>query len=200
MVAEGFPKSNGAASRRSADDRWARSTTGRPRRPFRPGMLMAGCAAGSLGTLLAIVGVALAVRARDTLPPLTADGLAAAERHWEEHARNNYDLDVEISGRQSGQIHIEVRLGRATKVTRNGVSPQRRTWDTWTVPGMFDTLGQELDLAAQPDGAFGQPGARAVMRVSFDTELGLPRRYERFVLGTPLEVRWEVTRFQTLER
>jgi hypothetical protein len=63
---------------------------------------------------------------------------------------------------------------------------------------MFDTLEQELDLAARPEGAFGQPGARAVMRALFDPELGLPRRYERFVLGTAYEVRWQVTRFETV--
>jgi len=171
---------------------------GAPRRQFRASLLLAGCAAGSLVTLLAIFGVGLVLRARSTLPPLAADDLAAAERLWEENAPGDYNLEVEIGGRQSGRFHVEVRSGKATHVTRNGVPPQRRTWDTWTVPGMFDTLHQELELAEKPEGAFGQPGARAVERVVFDDQLGFPRRYERFVLGTVYEVRWEVTQFEAV--
>ncbi|HUY35845.1 MAG TPA: DUF6174 domain-containing protein [Pirellulales bacterium] len=162
--------------------------------------LAAGCALGSVATLLGIIGVALVLRNRSALPPLTADDLAAAQRLWDEQGPSDYDLDVEIGGRQSGRFRVEVRSGKPTQVTRNDVSPQRRTWDTWTVPGMFDTLQQELDLADRPDGAFGQPGARAVMWAVFDAQLGYPRRYERFVLGTPYEVRWEVTRFEAVDR
>ncbi|HEV3025817.1 MAG TPA: DUF6174 domain-containing protein [Pirellulales bacterium] len=159
---------------------------------------MIGCALMLVGMVLGTIGTGLVLRTRSLLPPLTADGLAAAEERWKEHESADYNMDVEIGGRQPGHFHVEVRSGRATKVTRNGVEPQRRTWDTWTVPGMFDTLEQELDLAARPEGAFGQPGARAVMRALFDPELGLPRRYERFVLGTAYEVRWQVTRFETV--
>jgi hypothetical protein len=188
--------SNGDTEGPSTDDGSA-SAVGRPRR-FRASMLAAGCAVGSLVTLLTFAGVALFLRTRGTVPPLTADDLEAAERLWDEFGPADYDLDVELGGRQSGRFHVEVRSGRTTKVTRNGVPPQRRTWDTWTVPGMFDTLYQELELAAQPDGAFGQPGARAVQRANFDDQLGFPRRYERFVLGTVYEIRWEVTRFEAV--
>jgi hypothetical protein len=192
--------SNGVVHHLASSNCPTPSAVGRPRRKLRASMLLAGCAVGSIGSLLAIVCGVLFLRSTKALPPLTADDLAAAERLWAERGPSDYDLDVEIGGRQSGRFHIEVRSGRTTTVTRNGVQPQRRTWDTWTVPGMFDTLDQELELAARPEGAFGQPGARAVMRAVFDDDLGFPKRYERFVLGTVYEIRWEVTRFEAVGR
>jgi len=187
--------SNGETLGSSANEHSTLSSAGPPRQ-FRASMLATGCAAGSLVTMLAIVGMALMMRARGTIPPLTSDDLAAAERLWEEHGPADYDLEVDIAGRQSGRFRVEVRAGKTIHVTRNGVPPQRRTWDTWTVPGMFDTLHQELDLAAQAGGAFGQPGAEAVERAVFDDQLGYPRQYERFVMGTVYEIRWEVTHFE----
>jgi hypothetical protein len=198
MVARGPHKSNGSASGGSDMAGPASSGVVGTRRPLRGNLFLFGCPLMLLGIVLGAVGTSLVLRRREALPPLTADVLAVAEQRWNEREPGNYNLDVEIAGRQTGHFHVEVRSGRVNCVTRNGVAPQRRVWDTWTVPGMFDTLQQELDLAA-PDGAFGQPGARAVMRAIFDPELGFPRRYERMVMGTPYEVRWDVSHFEILE-
>ena len=110
-------------------------------------------------------------------------------------------LAVVLSGNQSGQIHIEVREAQATGMTRNGVSPkQQRTWVYWTVPGQFDTIEDEMEKAADPAHGFPAPaGSRVVQKADFDPMDGHPLRYHRIVLGTQLEIRWDVTRFEAVK-
>ena len=62
---------------------------------------------------------------------------------------------------------------------------------------MFDTLHQEIENAQDPDGPFGSPpGSQVVERAAFDERFGYPRRYQRIVMGTELEIAWEVVGFR----
>jgi len=152
-----------------------------------------------LGGVLALLVGAVAVwwATRDDLVELTAADLAAAEARWQQSGCDDYDLTVQLSGRRSGVFKVRVRDGKSVQVTLDGISPRRGTWETWTVPGQFETLGLELENAADGTGPFGAPpGATVVLRVQFDPELGYPREYRRSVLGTPLEISWEVTEFR----
>ena len=88
-------------------------------------------------------------------PRLTAAELEQAELRWQAARLDDYDMDVQVAGRQPGIFHVEVRGGEPATASRNGFVPRRGTWDVWTVPGMFETLQQELDQAANHAGPFG---------------------------------------------
>lgn len=152
--------------------------------------------------LLAIAGavVLLLARFRDPLPPLELADLEAAEARWRAEGPADYDLDLKLGGARPGSVHVEVRGGRVTAMTRDGRTPsQRRTWDVWSVEGQFDTLYRELELADAPAREMQVDAAtRLVLRAQFDPRLGYPRRYRRIVLGEGPEVYWEVTRFRPL--
>jgi hypothetical protein len=135
------------------------------------------------------------------IPDLSDASFQAAQEKWMQKGPENYDMDIKIEGNQPGVVHIEVRGGEVTKMTRDGRSPrQRRTWDVWTVPGQFEMIERELELAADPEGEMqASRGTRLWLRCEFDPELGYPRRFHRAVFGGGAEVYWEVTRFAESE-
>lgn len=154
----------------------------------------------TIGGLAVGLGLAVALLvywSRGDMPPLTRARLDEAIARWEQYGPSSYDLDVVIRGRQPGTVHIEVRRGEVVAMTRNGRTPaQRRTWEFWTVPRQLESLEIELEAADDPQRGFGAPaGARVVQRAIFHPDLGYPLRYERIVLGTPLEVEWETVHF-----
>jgi hypothetical protein len=154
----------------------------------------------ALGAAL-VVGVVIAWQSGNRIAKLTPEALVAAQRRWNEHGPASYNLDVSLSGSQNGSIHVEVRDGEVSTMSRNGIVPhQRRTWEYWTVPGQFDTIEEESEMAKDPTGGFpAPPGAQVVQRAEFDSTYGYPRRYHRSVLGTQLEIRWEVTSFRAVD-
>jgi hypothetical protein len=171
---------------------------GENRRRVRPAPLMLGVA---LGLVLAVVAIfVFAVLTRDSLPRLSEADYRAAVSRWEARGPADYNLDLEIAGNRPGKVHVEVRAGQVTRMTRDGVEPkQKRTWDYWSVPGQLDTIGEELEMARDPAASFGNRDAtQVVMWAEFDPRYGYPRRYERVVLGTDFETRWHVTRFEPL--
>jgi hypothetical protein len=153
----------------------------------------------SLGLLLPLALV-IYFRSAGQLPGLTSERLAAAESQWRSQGASSYEMDIRIGGRQPGLVHIEVRDGQTTAMTRDGVTPKRRaTWDAWSVPSMFDTLEIELAGAANPAKAFGAPAdARVIELAEFDPQLGYPRAYQRSILGTTLDMSWQVAQFRPL--
>ena len=170
-----------------------RRRAGRRRRPILLGI--------GLGAVVAlVVAAALVIAKRPNEARLTEADYEAAMAGWDEKGPASYDVDVELSGKRPGTIHVEVRDRQVTHMIRDGVEPrQRRTWDVWSVPGMFDTLGQELENARNPAASFNTPAAsQMVMWAEFDVKYGYPRRYDRVVLGADFEVHWRVTRFEPI--
>jgi len=155
-----------------------------------------------LGLVVAVfAGFALAIwLGRNPLPRITRANLEAAIERWEKHGPASYNIDLMLGGKRPGPIHVEVRKGEVTAMTRDGVTPsQRRTWGYWTVPEQFETLRADFDSADDSEHPFGAPaGSQSVMRAEFDAELGYPKQYQRQVLGTDLDVQWEVTRFEAI--
>jgi hypothetical protein len=156
--------------------------------------MSAGCLLGSLVALVLFLEYFVAHR----LPPMTEATLDAAEKQWARAGRPSYNLDLEIRGAEPGPVHVEVRKGEVVTMQRNGVTPeQRRVWDVWTVPGQFETLEREMQLAADP---VHQMDATADTRLSlqceFDPVYGFPRQYHRLVYGGGPEVYWRTTRFE----
>ena len=149
---------------------------------------------------LACVLLLLILRRGPALPEITRADLAAAEKKWDATHPPGYDMDVTIGGRQPGVVHIEVRGGTVTKMTRDGITPsQSRTWEYWTVPEQFETIRQDFD-SSETEGGFGAaPGAQTILKAEFDQRYGYPRRYERHVLGTDLTAEWTALRFEAVE-
>jgi hypothetical protein len=146
--------------------------------------------------VLGAVVLALEVFVADRIPALTTDRLAEAHALWLRAGPASYDIDLEIRGERPGPVHVEVRNGEVTVMTRDGRSPDKRTWRYWAVPGQFDTLEQELVLAEDPQHeANMQAGARMRLRCDFDRRNGFPRRYQRTVFGGGPDVYWQVNRF-----
>jgi hypothetical protein len=156
--------------------------------------------AGLLGAGLAIlVGIVVLMwLARDSVPPLSESDLTAAEERWRQNGPGSYDATIRITGTRAGEVRYEVRDGEVVAMQRDGVSPaQRRTWDAWTVPNLFDTVHTEIEAAETPERGFGAPpDARVILRAEFDDQYGYPVRYERHVLGTELAMGWEFIDFQ----
>ncbi len=87
--------------------------------------------------------------------------------------------------------------GQPVALTRDGITPKRvDTWQAWTVAGMLETLRLELELAETPQKAFGVPQrSQVVLRAEFDPHNGLPRRYQRIIVGADNELSWTITKF-----
>jgi hypothetical protein len=131
------------------------------------------------------------------IPELTEVALAEAEGRWDAAAVASYDMDIEIRGARPGRVQIEVRDDEVTAMTRDGRSPPPRTWAVWSVPGMFETLERELELAEDPVHEMqASAGTQLRLRCEFDSQLGYPRRYHRIVTPGGPEVFWEVMQFE----
>ena len=143
--------------------------------------------------LVVLAGFALSLgiifALRRSLPPLTAADLDAAKARWADMAPPDYEVEIVVSGAQPATYTVEVQAGRAVAATRNGAPlKQPRTWETWTVPGMFGTLDSDVQSLEE--------GAHFVVRCEFHPHYGYPAKYESFRADTRHQVDWEVTRFE----
>jgi hypothetical protein len=155
----------------------------------------------ALGSLAAIAMTLVVWRLMQpaVAPTLTQADLDAAVRRWQASGPKNYRMDVEVAGKRSGQVHIEVHDGEPTAMTRDGRTPPSRVWHYWTVEGLFDDLEQELSAARDPARSYGAaPDAHVIQRVQFDERLGYPVEYQRDVLGVDQAMGWRVTKFEPL--
>jgi hypothetical protein len=147
----------------------------------------------ALACLLVVLRVFFAQRTTE----LTEPRLAEAEELWERAGPANYDMDIEIRGARPGRVHIEVRDDEVTAMMRDGHTPPKRTWNVWSVPGLFETLERELQLAEDPVHEMNAAaGTQLTLGCDFDPQFGYPRQYQRFVSGGGPEVFWQVIRFE----
>lgn len=147
---------------------------------------------------LAVAGVMLAVQYffAERLPELTEATLQVATERWNKNGPASYDMEIELRGAQPGRVHVEVRDKEVTMETRDGRTPGRWTWDVWSVPGLFETLGQDLQTSIDPAKEIeAAPGTKWRLRCEFDPEFGVPLTYHRIVTGGP-EVYWQVVEFK----
>jgi hypothetical protein len=153
----------------------------------------------AIGSIVfAIVALLLAVEffVVERIPPMTQADVDRAKKLWLERGPTDYDMSIELRGAQPGKVEVSVRHRVVAAETRNGRVPPEHTWDTWSVPGMFDTLEKDLDIAENPEQTIqAPPGAKWQLFCEFDPDLGIPRRYHRLASGGP-EVYWRVTKFE----
>jgi Family of unknown function (DUF6174) len=154
--------------------------------------------AGGLFGVVAAIAVLLELFVAHRLPPLTEETLSAAEKKWDATKPASYNLDLEIRGAEPGPVHLEVRNGEVVAMQRNGITPdQRRVWDVWTVPGQFEMLEREMELAADPVHQMdATAGTRLTLQCEFDPHYGYPQQYHRLVYGGGPEVYWRTVKFK----
>ena len=108
--------------------------------------------------------------------------------------------EIQVRGNQPATYYVEVRGGDARLALRNGKPlTQRRTFSTWSVPGMFATMSRDVDALERR--AAGQADASTPdlnLRATFGPRYGYPARYRRLQYRSSVEVEWEVTRFEVV--
>ena len=151
---------------------------------------------GSIAFALVSLVLALEYFVVERIPLLTESELNGAKKRWQEHGPASYDMDIELRGAQPGNVQVNVRNRVVTAETRDGRVPKEHTWETWTVPGMFNTMETDMEIAEDPEQAIqAAPGTKWQLRSEFDPMLGIPRRYHRLATSGP-DVYWRVTRFE----
>lgn len=155
------------------------------------------CLPIAVGTILGVC-LALYLARRffgDPTPELTAELLQAAEQRWTAAAIRDYDVEVELKSRQLETYAVEVRHGEAQRALRNERPlKQLRTFETWSVPGMFETIHTDL---ANSDRAKNPHVPQMTLQAEFDPDTGVPLKYRRIEWKTgSLEISWRVTRFE----
>jgi hypothetical protein len=156
-------------------------------------------AAGLLvGTLLGLIVTLVILRwwFADRTPPLTEDALRSARQRWKQAGPASYNVEIRVQGPQPATYRVEVRDGQAVAAFRNGRPLlQRRTFGTWSVPGMFGTIDRDLAQLKQQREKGEQ---QLTLRADFDPVTGMPRRYVRMERSAAADVIWDVTRFEEI--
>ena len=163
---------------------------------------LAGLAIGAVGTL-----VVLRIINRDPTPRLTPEMFYAARDKWKASAPPDYDIEIQVAGPQAATYRVEVRDGQPSAASRNGQPlNQRRTFGTWSVPGMFSTMSRDIDVVERRVAGQAKPGEiELILKAEFDPQYSFPRRYQRIEWGsrrgsTAVTVTWEVTEFRVSEK
>ena len=134
---------------------------------------------------------------QDRLPAFGRETYDQAWELWKSRSPANYNISIEVSGRQPAVYEAEVRNGVTTSARRNGHPlTQLRTLGTWSVPGMFNTIG--YDVGAIETNAPETP-TDLTIRGIFDEQWGYPSRYQRIQWGSDTEVYWCVLSFKVFE-
>ena len=145
---------------------------------------------GAAITIAAVVGVVKLVRA-NRLTPMTRDAFNAARSKWDSNKLTDYEITVEVSGMQPGVYEVIVENGIAIAATFDGRALTRqRTFGTWAVTGMFDTLARDLETNDREH--------YLMLGAEFDPEYGIPMKYQRIEIRTGAHdaLQWTVTRFE----
>ena len=157
-----------------------------------------------VGTLVGLVVTLVILRWRvyDPTPALSAEALREARELWRQRGPSDYDVEVRVEGPQPGTYRVSVRGGQAIKAFRNDRPlTQQRTFGTWSVPGMFATIGRDVEqVERRASGNADRFTPDLTLRASFDRELGYPRRYVRMESGSTRDVSWEVTKLEAAAR
>ena len=176
------------------------SGTNPPHSPYQPKPRWAAVLLGSGLALVIVIAYAL-VRIRNPLPKLDRSQWEAASAKWEKHGPASYLLHVEVGGRQPATYSVEVRNRIPHKAWRDQVElTRRRTFATWTIPGMFDTVNTDLeDHEHQTSGTPSKRRGRLVQSARWDEQYGIPLEYRCIELGTQTTFSWKIEHFEVLD-
>jgi hypothetical protein len=159
---------------------------------------LAGLAIGAIGSL-----VVLRIVNNDLTPRLTPAAYYAALERWKAAAPPDYDIEIQVTGPQAAVYRVQVRGGQPTAAWRNNQPlHQRRTFGTWSVPGMFSTMARDVDVVERRAAGRSKPGeVELILKAEFDPKYSFPRRYQRIEWGSrrgsdAVTVTWVVKEFR----
>lgn len=161
--------------------------------------VFAGITAGIVISLIGMAAIAVLSQGRAS-PLLTPELFETAQAKWKEQQPRDYNIEVVVRGNQPATYYVEVRGGDALLALRNGKPlTERRTFGTWSVPGMFATMSRDVDaLVRRAAGQQDKSVPNLNLRATFDPRYGFPAKYRRLEYRSSVEVEWEVTRFDVL--
>jgi len=161
--------------------------------------VLVGLASGIAAGFVVMLVVA-ALNRGEVSPKLTPELFHEAQTKWEKSLPRNYNIEVKVQGNQPATYYVEVRDGDAKLALRNGQPlTQRRTFSTWSVPGMFATIARDVDtLELRAAGRADKFTPNLNLRATFDPHYSYPARYRRLQYQSSVEVEWEVTRFEVV--
>lgn len=159
--------------------------------------LIVAALAGLLVTASGLV-VVVAINNRGRLPVLSPEDFEKAQSRWAAKPLSNYDAEVRVVARSHEVYKVQVRDGVVLTAERDGVPiRQARSQETWSIPGMFDTISSDIDnLRIVESGKADANTPQLALRGLFDAEHGHPIRYlrtEKKKWSPNYEVSWEVT-------
>src|SRR5438876_4481632 len=136
-----------------------------------------------IGMGLVIVLFALRQRNYDPTPTLTPEAFEVAHERWNSAAPSSYDIEVCVTGPQAATYRAQVRDGEPQAAWRNGQPlTSRRTFGTWSVPGMFATISRDVEALERAVAHRATPPL--ILRAEFDAQYGYPVRYRRIDNGS----------------
>lgn len=139
----------------------------------------------------------------DPTPTLTPTLFEAAHERWKTAGPRSYDIEIHVTGPQASTYRVEVRDGEPQAAWRNGQPLiTRRTFGTWSVPGMFATMSRDVEAIERA----AERGAQLplILRAEFDPKYSYPAKYRRIDNGSrkgsdAIAVTWDVTEFRVVE-
>jgi len=156
-----------------------------------------------VGVGLAIMLVVLRQIYRDPTPALTPELFYAAHERWKSNPILNYDIEVRVTGPQAATYRVEVRDGQPQAAWRNDQPlTSRRTFGTWSVPGMFATISRDVEALERAAAKGAMPPL--ILRAEFDPNTSCPVHYRRIDNGSrkggdAMAVTWDVTEFRVIQ-
>ena len=145
------------------------------------------------GLLVAVAAYGIRAIRAGRLPEMTQVQFDNARSLWEDSKQTSYRITVEVSGMQPGVYDVTVENGIATAARFDGRPLTRqRTFGTWSVVGMFDTLSRDLET--------NEKAGYLMLGAEFDPQYGYPTKYQRIEMRTGAHdaLQWKVTRFEPL--
>jgi hypothetical protein len=163
--------------------------------------MIGGMVVGAVGTL-----IVMRIVNYDPTPALTPPLFDAAHERWKASAPPDYDIEIRVRGPQSAVYRVEVRRGQPQAAWRNGYPlKQRRTFGTWSVPGMFSTMSRDVEAVQRRlEGRHAVNETELILRASFHPKYNYPTRYQRIEWGSrrgsdAVTVTWDVVEFNVRE-
>ena len=126
---------------------------------------------GGIVALFALLGAAFLLR--DRTPLLTREALERARAVWDRTALADYDITLrkELDARPVEHVRTEVRGGKSVGLAIDGKAVAAK--ESYSVPGLFDVLETELEMAVSKDHLPGQP-VDAILKALFHDATGTP--------------------------
>jgi hypothetical protein len=137
------------------------------------------------------------------MPLISRERLMDAKETWANANVKSYTVEINVTGPQAAVYRVDVRDGEVVRALRNDQPlANRRTFGTWSVPGMFHTIDADVTNIEKVRNGTAEPFVPQVrIRGKFHPVYGYPERFHRVEMrkmGANPEVTWQVTQFEPI--